>query len=56
MAFIADGGHDMISWRAEVSLMLGWMTPRLARAARLEAAARSGMLALAAKHPPARRT
>ena len=50
------GGHDMITWRAEVPLMLRWMTPRLARAARQEAAARSGMLALAVKHPPDRRT
>ena len=50
------GGHDMITWRAEVPLMLRWMTPQLARAARLEAAARPGLVALAAKHPPARRT
>ena len=43
------GGHDMITWRAEVPLMLRWMTPRLARAARQEAAAQSRALALAAK-------
>ena len=50
------GGHDMITWRAEVPLMLRWMTPRLAHAARLAAAARSGPLALTAQPPPARRT
>jgi hypothetical protein len=46
----------MITWRAEVPLMLRWMTPRLAHAARLAAAARSGALALTAQPPPARRT
>jgi enterochelin esterase-like enzyme len=34
-----DGGHDMTTWRAEVPAMLAWMTPRLAQAAALEAAA-----------------
>jgi enterochelin esterase-like enzyme len=33
------GGHNMITWRAEVPLMLRWMTPLLARAAHQEAAA-----------------
>jgi enterochelin esterase-like enzyme len=33
-----DGGHDMLTWRAEVPLMLRWMTPLLAQAARQEAA------------------
>ena len=56
------GGHDMITWRAEVPLMLRWMTPRLARAAQHEAAAQSRALALAAerslpgKRSPVRRT
>ena len=49
------GGHDMITWRAEVPLMLRWMTPRLARAAGHEAGAQSRALALAAKRPPAKR-
>jgi len=35
------GGHDMTTWRAEVPAMLAWMTPRLAQAAALEAAAYS---------------
>lgn len=35
------GGHDMITWRAEVPLMLRWMTPQLARAAQREAAGQS---------------
>jgi hypothetical protein len=26
-------GHTMVTWRAEVPLMLRWMTPRLAQAA-----------------------
>ena len=44
------GGHNMVTWRAEVPLMLRWMTPRLARASRQqEAAARSAAPALAAK-------
>jgi enterochelin esterase-like enzyme len=43
------GGHNMVTWRAEVPLMLRWMTPRLARAARQEAAARPAAPALAAK-------
>jgi enterochelin esterase-like enzyme len=44
------GGHNMVTWRSEVPLMLRWMTPRLARAARQqEAAARSAAPALAAK-------
>jgi hypothetical protein len=34
-----NGGHDMLTWRAEVPLMLRWMTPRLAQAARQEAVA-----------------
>jgi enterochelin esterase-like enzyme len=41
------GGHNMVTWRAEVPLMLRWMTPRLAQAARH--AARSAGPALAAK-------
>ena len=45
------GGHDMITWRAEVPLLLRWMTPQLARAARQEAAGGSRGLALAAKRP-----
>ena len=45
------GGHDMITWRAEVPLLLRWMTPQLARAARREAAGQSRGLALAAKRP-----
>jgi uncharacterized membrane protein len=36
-----DGGHDMLTWRAEVPLMLRWMTPLLAQAARQEAAAQA---------------
>ncbi len=44
------GGHNMVTWRAEVPLMLRWMTPQLARAARQqEAAARPAAPALAAK-------
>ncbi|HEX3390145.1 MAG TPA: alpha/beta hydrolase-fold protein [Streptosporangiaceae bacterium] len=43
------GGHNMVTWRAEVPLMLRWMTPRLAQAARHEKAA-SAALALASKH------
>jgi hypothetical protein len=44
------GGHNMVTWRAEVPLMLRWMTPLLARAAHQEgAAARSAAPALAAK-------
>jgi enterochelin esterase-like enzyme len=26
-----DGGHTMTTWRAELPLMLSWMTPRLAQ-------------------------
>jgi enterochelin esterase-like enzyme len=44
------GGHDMITWRAEIPLMLRWMTPRLARAAQREAGP-SRRLALAARRP-----
>jgi hypothetical protein len=36
-----DGGHDMLTWRAEVPLMLRWMTLLLAQAARQEAAAQA---------------
>jgi enterochelin esterase-like enzyme len=43
------GGHNMVTWRAEVPLMLRWMTPRLAQAARHEGAARSAAAALASK-------
>jgi hypothetical protein len=43
------GGHNMATWRAEVPLMLRWMTPRLAQAAHQEAAAQSAAPALAAK-------
>jgi enterochelin esterase-like enzyme len=43
------GGHNMITWRAEVPLMLRWMTPLLARAAHQEAAVRSAPPALASK-------
>lgn len=43
------GGHNMVTWRAEVPLMLRWMTPRLARAAHQEAVAHSVASALAAK-------
>ncbi len=46
------GGHNMVTWRAEVPLMLRWMTPRLAQAARQETAARTAALALAAKAKP----
>jgi len=35
------GGHDMTTWRAEVPVMLAWMTPRLAQAAAAEVAAHS---------------
>lgn len=41
----------MITWRAEVPLMLRWMTPRLAQAAHREAAAASKGLALATQRP-----
>ena len=52
----SGGGHDMITWRAEVPLMLRWMTRRLAWTAQREAAAQSRALALAANHsrPPVR--
>jgi hypothetical protein len=40
----------MITWRAEVPLMLRWMTPRLARAAQRQALPSKG-LALAARRP-----
>ena len=43
------GGHNMVTWRAEVPLMLRWMTPRLARAAHQEAVAHPAAPALAAK-------
>ncbi len=43
------GGHNMVTWRAEVPLMLRWMTPLLARAAHQEAAAGPAAPALAAK-------
>jgi Putative esterase len=44
------GGHNMVTWRAEVPLMLRWMTPLLARAAHQEkAAAQSAPPALASK-------
>ncbi len=33
-------GHNMGTWRKEVPAMLAWMTPRLARAAKLEIAGR----------------
>jgi S-formylglutathione hydrolase FrmB len=51
LSLTPGGGHDMITWRAEIPLMLRWMPPRLARAARLETAAQSRALALAAKRP-----
>ena len=44
------GGHDMITWRAEVPLMLRWMTPRLARAAQRQAWPSKG-LALPPRRP-----
>ena len=40
------GGHDMITWRAELRLLLQWMTPQLAPAARQEAAGDSRGLGL----------
>ena len=48
------GGHNMVTWRAEVPLMLRWMTPLLARAAHQEAA-QSTAPALAAKRAQAKR-
>jgi enterochelin esterase-like enzyme len=56
LSLTPGGGHDMITWRAEVPLMLRWMTPRLAQAARQQAAGESRALALDAKRPGAKRT
>jgi enterochelin esterase-like enzyme len=47
MVLTPGGGHDMLTWRAEVPLMLRWMTPRLAHAAQHESAA----LAAAGRRP-----
>lgn len=55
LSLTPGGGHDMITWRAEVPLMLRRMTPRLAQAAR-QAAGESRALALDAKPPGAKRT
>ena len=49
-----NGGHDMLTWRAEVPLMLRWMTPLLAQAARQEAAAQAKAAHPKAAHSQAR--
>jgi enterochelin esterase-like enzyme len=49
------GGHTMTTWRAQIPLLLTWMTRSLARAAQREAVAGPGTTTATAAHRPATR-
>ena len=46
-------GHSMATWRAELPLMLSWMTPRLAQAARQADVRPAKTTIVADQRPPA---